>query len=207
MKRIVLALLLALVLLPSNGGAQAALPVADGSVLRPGDVVRITVWRKPELSGEFDLAADGSIDHPIYQAVQVTGMPLADARERLRVFLTDWEQDPRFVIKPLLRVAVGGEVQKPSLYSLTPEMTISQAVAAAGGVTERGRLNRVRVLRSGNDFEVDLTRSDSPLAHMTVRSGDQIIVGKRNVEFFRDYVAPAGSLATAVIALLNIVLR
>jgi polysaccharide biosynthesis/export protein len=208
MRTILLTAVVAGLLLPAAAGAQVPSAAgADAAVLQPGDLVRITVWRKPELSGEFELTADGSIDHPIYQAVQVTDVPLPEARRRLHGFLTDWEAEPRFVLKPLFRVAVGGEVQKPNLYSLAPEVTIAQAVAAAGGVTERGRLNRVRVLRAGGDFTVDLTRSDSPLALQTVRSGDQIIVGKRSAETFRDYVAPAGTIAMAAISLINILLR
>ena len=41
--------------------------------LKPGDMVRVTVWRKPELSGDFRVLADGSIAHPLYQAINVTG--------------------------------------------------------------------------------------------------------------------------------------
>jgi polysaccharide biosynthesis/export protein len=207
MKTFLVTLILVALVLPGAARAQSVAGPAEAAVLQPGDVVRITVWRKPELSGEFELAADGTIDHPIYQSVEVTGIPLGDARARLHHFLTDWEAEPRFVMKPLFRVGVGGEVQKPNLYTLAPEMTIAQAVAAAGGVTERGRLNRVRVLRHGGDFEVDLTRSDTPLAQQTVRSGDQIIVGKRSAETFRDYVAPAGTIAMAAISLINLLLR
>jgi protein involved in polysaccharide export with SLBB domain len=179
---------------------------SSGAVLNPGDAVRITVWRKPELSGEFELTGAGTIDHPIYQSVQAAGVPVSEVHRRLNVFLLDWEAEPRFTVKPLFRVAVGGEVLRPSLYTLAPEVTIAQAVATAGGVTDRGRLTRVRVLRSGSDMTVDLTRSDSHLALMTVRSGDQIIVERRR-EVFREYIAPAGTIAMAAVSLLNILLR
>jgi hypothetical protein len=46
-----------------------AVPPAAGQgttegTLRPGDVVRIDVWQKPELSGEFRVGIDGSLVHP-----------------------------------------------------------------------------------------------------------------------------------------------
>jgi protein involved in polysaccharide export with SLBB domain len=104
-------------------------------------------------------------------------------------------------------VAVGGQVQRPSLDALPPEMTVAQAVATAGGVTPQGRLNRVRVLRAGGDLLVDLTRSDGPASRETVRSGDQIIVEQRGGETFRAYIAPAGALASAAVALVAILLR
>ncbi|HEX9935488.1 MAG TPA: polysaccharide biosynthesis/export family protein [Longimicrobium sp.] len=186
--------------------AQQAQP-ADGPTLRPGDAVQITVWRKPEFSGDFNIALNGRVDHPLYQDVEVAGVPMSVARERLREYLKTWEVDPRFVVKPLFRVAVGGQVQRPSLYALPPEMTIAQAVATAGGVTPQGRLNRVRVLRASGDLMVDLTRSEGPGARETVRSGDQIIVEQRGGEVFRQYIAPAGALASAVVTLVALLVR
>lgn len=203
MKRL-LALLALLSVVPASLGAQQS---AEEPMIQPGDAVEITVWRKPEFSGEFSVAANGAVDHPLYQDVVLAGVPMAVARERLREFLSTWERDPRFVVKPLFRVAVGGEVQKPDLYALSPETTVVQAVARAGGVTARGRLNRVRVLRPGGDFTVDLTRSDSPTARATVRSGDQIIVEQRGSETFRQYIAPAGTFAMAAVSLLSLLLR
>lgn len=186
--------------------AQAA-PAADGPVLQPGDAVQIDVWRKPDFSGQFNIGANGAVDHPLYQEVVVAGVPLAVARQRVRDYLKTWENDPRFVLKPLLRVAVGGQVQKPSLYALAPEVTIAQAVAIAGGVTPQGALNRVRVLRAGGELRVDLTRSEDAGLHQTVRSGDQIIVEQRGGEVFRQYIAPAGTLATAAVTLIALLLR
>jgi len=179
----------------------------ENPVLHAGDAVQIVVWRKQEFSGEFNVAANGAIDHPLYQDVVVAEVPLSVARERLRTYLKTWENDPRFVIKPLFRVAVGGQVQKPSLYALPPEMTIAQAVATAGGVTPQGRLNRVRVMRSGGDLVLDLTRSDGPGTRETVRSGDQIIVEQRGGEVFRQYVAPAGTIVVAIVSLIGILTR
>lgn len=202
MKRL-LVLLALMSAFPASAGAQAA----EEPTIQPGDGVAITVWRKPEFSGEFSVAADGTVDHPLYQDVVLAGVPMTVARERLREFLSTWERDPRFVVKPLFRVAVGGEVQKPDLYALSPETTIVQAVARAGGVTARGRLNRVRVLRPGGDFTIDLTRSDSPMARATVRSGDQIIVEQRGSETFRQYIAPAGTFAMAAVSLLSLLFR
>jgi protein involved in polysaccharide export with SLBB domain len=190
-------------LLPVPGSAQEPADPPSTVVLRPGDAVQITVWRKEELSGEFTIAADGTVDHPLYQGVVVAGVPLATARERIRTFLLDWEAEPQLHVKPLFRVAVGGAVQRPNLYSLAPETTISQAVAAAGGVTERGRLNRVQVLRRGEEIVVDLTDVNATALDATVRSGDQIIVGQRSVVVFREYIAPAGTLMVALVSLVN----
>ena len=71
------------------------------SSLNPGDVLRITVWRKPELSGEFIIATDGTVSHPLYRSVRVTGIPLPAVETRIREFLGMLEENPQFVVEPL----------------------------------------------------------------------------------------------------------
>jgi protein involved in polysaccharide export with SLBB domain len=178
----------------------------QATVLRPGDAGRITVWRQPELSGEFTISEGGTITHPLYRELVVTGMPVDAARQRVQEFLARLESNPQFVVQPLLRVSVGGEVRQPSLYRLTPETTIAEAVALAGGATERGRLDRVRVFRGGEALMVDLTSPQAGLAQQPIRSGDQIFVDRRT-SLFRDYIAPAGGIVAGLATLLNIFLN
>ena len=92
--------------LPGLLHGQAPDSSKDGSVLTPGDSVWIVVWRKPEFSGEFAVAADGSISHPVYRAVVVGGVPLATAEANLRRLLETFDREPQFVMVPLFRVAV-----------------------------------------------------------------------------------------------------
>ena len=174
--------------------------------LSPGDVIRIEIWRQPELSGDFDVAADSTIRHPLYQEVRVAGIPLSQARERLREFLTRFVETPEFVVTPLARIAIGGEVHEPNLYNLPPEVSITEALAGAGGPTEDGRMDRVRLLRDGVELQLDLTRSDPQYTNMLMRSGDQILVGRRS-RVWRDYIAPAASVTGAAAAIITAIIR
>lgn len=201
--------LLSVLLVLSVWGAPAAAPAqssAEGTTLAPGDAVRITVWRKPDLTGEYPIAEDGSISHPLFREVRVTGVALPVVDQRLRDYLSRLEANPQFVVQPLLRVSVGGEVRQPSLYRLPPETSLAEAVALAGGATERGRLERVRLFRGGEEILIDLTRPEIGAAQQPIRSGDQIFVARR-ASVFREYVAPAGSITAALVALANLVLR
>lgn len=171
--------------------------------LKPGDVVRIAVWRNEELSGEFTIAADSTIRHPLYKDVKVAGVLLSVVRTRLHDYLSRLESNPQFVVEPLIKVAVGGQVMQPNLYPLPPETTIAQAIALAGGITERGRLDRVRVLRDSVELQLDLTSAESPDLLATVRSGDRIFVrSRRNI--FSSYVFPAIGLAGSIAAIYNV---
>ena len=180
--------------------------VSMPAVLQPGDALRITVWRQAELSGEFLIADDGTIGHPLLREVQVAGLPVASAEQRVREYLERLGTTPQFVVEPLLRVMVGGEVRSPTLYRLPPATSVAEAVALAGGVTERGRLDRVRVFRDGREFLVDLTRPEGGAAQSPIRTGDQIFVEARQ-SWIRDYVVPAASVGSLVLTAINIMIR
>lgn len=183
--------------------SAAARSVADNVILNPGDAIRITVWRKPELSGEFAIAGDGSIVHPLYREVRVTGIPMSSVEALLRDVIGKIERTP-FVIEPLLRVSVEGEVRQPSVYSLRPETSISQAIAMAGGPTERGRAEKVRVIRTDGEIAIDLRKPDGG-TRTTVRSGDRIVVD-RSRAVFRDVMTPIITVLGATAAIVSVIL-
>lgn len=202
MKRFFPAVIAILLLLPWRAEAQD--PSLGG--LSPGDQIRIMVWRNAELSGDFFVAADGTVTHPIYREVRVTGVPMAQVEERLRTFLTRYTTNPQFVIMALVRIVMGGEVRNPNIYSVPPQTTITQAIAVAGGPTDRANLSRVRIFREGQQVVVDLTRPDTDVGLLQIRSGDQILISRsRNV--FRDVIGPVASTAGLFVGLANIFIR
>jgi len=177
---------------------------SEQAVLTPGDSIRIQVWRRPEFSGDFVIAPDGSITHPLYRTVRVGGVPFATAEANIRRFLSGFEENPQFVMEPLIRVAISGEVTRPSVFATRPETTVGEAMARAGGATQNGARNRVRVIRftqSGVQqvFRLDLENSSSTDFSIPVRSGDQIVVDRKK-SFTKDILLPTlgviGSIAS-----------
>lgn len=94
----------------------------------------------------------------------------------------------------------------PNVYTLSSEATIAQAVAQAGGFTERSMVRKVRLYRGDREYLVDLTRPDEGLAHQPIRSGDQIVVDRQR-SVFREYVAPVASIAGAIAAIVSVYIR
>jgi polysaccharide export outer membrane protein len=186
--------------------STSVLHAADAAELHPGDMVKVTVWRSPEMSGDFIVGASGTLQHPLYQSVPVAGVPLAQVVHRLQQFLSHYQDDPQLVVVPLFRVTVGGEVRLPNLYSLPTETTISQAVAQAGGATQDGRLDKVRILRGGHEYIADLTRADAAWANTPVRSGDQILVTRKG-NFWRDFFLPAIAISGSIASIVNVARR
>jgi protein involved in polysaccharide export with SLBB domain len=174
--------------------AQSQAPTTEQVTLAPGDSVRIVVWRKPEMSGDFIVGPDGTITHPLYRSVRVGGMPFSTAEVNIRNFLARFEQDPQFVAEPLVRVAVSGEVGRPQVFAVRPETSIADAVAQAGGPNQFGNRDRVRVLRKEGtrqrEIYVNLLDPEGSAAALRVHSGDQIVVDRRK-SFFRDILVPA----------------
>lgn len=184
--------------------SQSPAPSSDQVTLAPGDSVRVVVWRKPEMSGDFIVGPDGTITHPLYRAVRVGGVPFNTAETNVRTFLARFEQDPQFVLEPLVRVAVSGEVGRPAVFAVRPETSIAEAVAQAGGPNQFGNRGRVRVLRKDaggrqREFTVSLLDPQSSSGVMRVHSGDQIVVDRRK-SFLRDILLPTlgvvGSVAS-----------
>jgi polysaccharide export outer membrane protein len=182
--------------------AQSPAPTTEQVTLAPGDSVRVVVWRKPEMSGDFIVGPDGTITHPLYRAVRVGGVPFGTAEINVRTFLARFEQDPQFVVEPLVRVAVSGEVGRPQVFAVRPETSIADAVAQAGGPNQFGKRDRVRVLRTDaggrqRELYVSLLDPESGSATMRVHSGDQIVVDRKR-SFFREIFLPAlGVLGSA----------
>jgi polysaccharide export outer membrane protein len=199
-----LSIAFAALFLAASANAQSQDPTTQS--LAPGDQVRITVWRKPEMSCDCTVAGNGTIIHPLYREVQVVGVPLTTVEDRLRTFLARYEQNPQFVIQPLVKIVVGGEVRTPNIYSVPPETTIAQAIAIAGGNTDRGNLREVKVIRDRNEIKMDVSRPDSDAGVLQIRSGDQILIGRRGRSAM-EYVAPITSSIAAIAAIASILIK
>jgi len=179
-------------------------PAAPGvqNVLTPGDSVRIVVWRKPEFSGDYVIAPDGTITHPLFRTVKVAGLPFAKAESNLRTFLAQFEDSPQFVMEPLIRLAVSGEVTRPAVFATRPETTVGEAIARAGGPTSFAANNRVRIIRltpSGQQEQIVLNLTDTHGSAGTtpLRSGDQIVIDRKK-SFFKDILIPVLSIIGSV---------
>ncbi len=92
-------------------------------------------------------------------------------------------------------VAVLGEVNHPGLYPIAGDQDIWGALAAAGGLTPRGKLTSVRVLtREGTGVSVAKLDLQDVLDHgsrapVPVKSGDVVVVMPKGPEFWPALVA------------------
>lgn len=203
MRSLLLALLCCTAIAMPSLAQDTAPPLDTNTVLHPGDLVRVTVWRSPEMSGDFAVGINGALLHPLYQAVPIAGVPMQEVDSRLRQFLTKYMTDPQIVVIPLLHLTVAGEVTKPSLYNLPRETSIGEAIANAGGPTQNGNLGKVLLFRSGKEYKIDLRSPLNEWATRPIESGDQIIITRQG-SFWKDVFLPVIALAGSAASIINL---
>ncbi|MFM7195833.1 MAG: polysaccharide biosynthesis/export family protein [Bacteroidota bacterium] len=110
---------------------------------------------------------DGTINFPLLGKVKVTGMTRDDLAWYIQQQLAtrDLVREPNVLVRfTNLRVNVLGEVKAPGTKTFTQDrISVFDALAAAGDLTDRGRRDRVMVIRDDNGtvktFPLNLTNA------------------------------------------------
>ncbi len=204
-RRAVLLLLLLVHLLPAAAGAQVAEAPSRGDItLSPGDLIRVKVYREEDLNGEFVIDPDGRVILPLIGERTVVGIPVRQLREQLVQAYLVHLRNPSIEITPLRRILVLGEVPRPGMYTIDPTVSLADAVALAGGPTPSGSIDHIHVVRDGKRV-VERASMGLTIHGADIRSGDQIMVGRRSW-FDRNstfLVSTTLSLTSIIVALLT----
>ena len=148
-------------------------------VLRPGDRVRLKVWREPDLSGEFVIDEDGIVVFPKIGRLDVLKISTDSLKTFLIARYAASLRSPSVEVTVLRKLNILGAVKNPGLYYFDPTTTVTDALALAGGVSPDGKQNSFELLRDGKRLPVELSR-DSRLADSPLQSGDQLRVPQRS---------------------------
>lgn len=184
----------------SRVGAQEQSIGPDGAdvVVRPGDRVRLKVWREPDLSGEFAVDEDGVVVLPKIGPVEVHSLSTDSLRTLLVARYSSSLRNPAVEVTVLRRVNVLGAVRNPGLYHVDLTTTVADVLAMAGGVSSDGNQNRIELVRAGQRQPVRLTQQ-SRLADSPILSGDQLFVAQRSWLERNSGLIAAGVTGTALI--------
>jgi polysaccharide export outer membrane protein len=117
--------------------------------LAPGDKVAVLVFGQTDMSGQFDVNADGMLLVPLVGAVPARDRTLGEVTQDLKTRLDRFIVNPQFTVDVVTyrQIFVLGEVQKPGGYPYTVGLTVQQAVALAGGFTRRAITDKLAVTR------------------------------------------------------------
>lgn len=198
----------ALALLGSDAAAQTATTDWTETGIMPGDVVRLEIWREPELSFEQMVPTDGIVVFHKLGPYDVRGLHTEELRRTLiqdySRYLVDAAQ--RIRVEVLRKVQISGAVRNPSIYTLHPTLSLSDALAMAGGPLTEGRVDRMELRRDGELVRVLLLSDRAPLADAPIRSGDQLHVPQRSAAS-RNLGVIASVLTSIVVVTISVLAR
>jgi polysaccharide export outer membrane protein len=108
------------------------------------------------------------------EIMRVSYDDLKEGRLHSNILLQDG--DTLFIPKAE-RFYVTGFVKTPGAFPLEPNMTVQQAIAVAGGLTERGSTRGLKILRkvNGKDVEIDAKMTDAVKANDTIKVRQRLI--------------------------------
>ena len=120
--------------------------------LGPEDVLKVTVWKSPDLSGEVTIRPDGTITLPLIGDVPAAGLTANTLAKRISERLTEYVSSPIVTVQVKevnsYFIYVLGEVLKPGKYPLKSYANVMQGVALGGGFAPFAKKNKIKVLRN-----------------------------------------------------------
>jgi polysaccharide biosynthesis/export protein len=177
-------LLLALIVLAASAvaGAQEV-----GYTVKPGDTLKISVWKEPDLQGPVLVTPDGAFAFPLVGQVDARGKTVTQLQAIISERLEKYISDP--VVTVSLqdirgnKVYVIGQVNKPGEFILGQRIDVMQALSMAGGTTPFASLGNIIILRRDGTAQeavrfdyTNVARGRSLEQNIELRSGDVVVV-------------------------------
>jgi polysaccharide export outer membrane protein len=163
--------------LPPAPAIEAGAAGETSYTMGPSDRIRVTVFRHPDLSGEFELDGAGNFAMPLAGEIKANGLTTRQLEARIAEVLGDG-----YIVEPQVSVQVLnyrpfyilGEVRSPGRYEYVDGMNVLQAVAMAGGYTYRAAQDDIILRRGGANGPAYAAKPDTALL-----PGDVIEVQER----------------------------
>jgi polysaccharide export outer membrane protein len=167
--------------------AGTAASASGDYLLQAGDMLMVSVWKEPELTGEVLVRPDGGITVPLSGEIAAAGHTVEEVRttidQRLRKFIPN--PSVTVVVRQTLGnlIFVVGKVNHPGQFPINRPVDVLQALSLAGGTTPFAALNDIRVLRRDGERQITLPFRYSDVVHgrsmdqnIVLRSGDTVVV-------------------------------
>tara|TARA_R110002020_G_scaffold172410_2_gene362759 strand:- start:5082 stop:5600 length:519 start_codon:yes stop_codon:yes gene_type:complete len=150
---------------------------AQNYTLGAGDKVEIKVFGQPDLEVTALLGNSGEVNYPFLGKVKLSGLNTSQVEQVITKGLK-----PDYLVNPNVYVQVveyrpfyiHGEVKDPGAYAYQPAMTVNQAIALAGGLTERASIEKIFIFKEQTKQEQQKGSLNSQIA-----AGDTIKIEQR----------------------------
>lgn len=170
-----------------NKPAQAPEATSDSDyVIGADDILRISVWKEPDLSETLPVRPDGKISMPLLNDIQAAGMSPLQLKDSITEKLKKFIADPRVTVVVTAmnsrRVFVSGEVVHSGPIPLLPHMTVLQALSQAG-FTQFANPKGIYILRTENGKQQkiafnykEVVKGNRPEQNIELKPGDTVVV-------------------------------
>ena len=158
---------------PSQPGARPNVgPPALGGIrsvagpdyrLGNGDVLEVQIAGRLEVTRmQVIVDPEGAVNIPPLGSIQVGGLTLLEANrqiaERARTMLRFSDVSVAVAAPRAFEVIISGEVERPGTVSAMAMQRLHEVILNAGGITPRGSVRRVQIMRANETRVVDLLR-------------------------------------------------
>ena len=171
---------------PKMPPPTATAPVPADYRLGAGDKIRIEVYRDAQLSQSVQVRPDGKVTLPLIGDIDASGKTPAELDDAITVALKEYVNNPSVTVIVVEATAatayVVGGVNHPGAVQLQGNVTVLQALALAGGLSDFADRKNIRILRksaSGTQtipFNYKEAIKGSTEAATYLRAGDTVVV-------------------------------
>ncbi len=151
------------------------------------DLLRIVVWKNPELSVEVPVRRDGKISVPLVDDVQAEGLSPGELKEVLTEALAEFVTAPEVtVIVQQINshmVTVVGAVARSGQIPLVRQMRVLEAIATMGGFSVWAKKNQVKIIRQNGNETIEyvfnygaFSSGKAPASNLLLQPGDTVVV-------------------------------
>ena len=151
----------------------------------PGDQIIVDVYGASQRTVSETVSPDGTITIPGYGPIQLAGLSVSAAKEKLRSTLGSRYASSRINMTVgqtrSILINVMGEVKVPGTYTLSAFATVFHALYMAGGINDLGTLRNIKVFRGGHQISTvdiyDYILNGRMTGNVRLQDNDVIIVG------------------------------
>jgi polysaccharide biosynthesis/export protein len=170
---------------PTSGAVRRSIPEYR---IEAGDVLAVEVWKEPDLSSpSVPVRLDGKISLPMLGQTDAAGLTPGELETALVAKYGEYVRAPRVTV--LLReinsqkAYVIGEVKKEGFVRLASPVTVLQALAECGGLTDFANRGKIHILRTTGGRETllpfdysSVVRGKKMEQNIVLLPGDTVVV-------------------------------
>lgn len=122
-------------------------------VIGASDQLKITVWKNPEMSSDARVRPDGTITMPLIGDIQAAGRTPSELQKEITNKLSSYVREGAVVSVAVTEVnsyrfTVGGNVEHGGIFSSKYYVTVSEAIATAGGLNKFANPHKLVIVRN-----------------------------------------------------------